>query len=880
MPGSGADSDSSASAGSRSTKSPPRKRKNVRAHTPSDNEEEFVPKKSPPAKNDEEEASKNGTVQEEAMNVFGRTGGAYIPPAKLRAMQASIKDRSSVAYQRMSWEALKKSLNGLINKVNVSNLKNIVPEIFSENLIRGRGLLCRSLMKAQSASPTFTAVYAGLVSIINTKFPRIVALLLGRLTIQFRRAYRRNDKAVCLASVRFLAHLTNQGVVNELLVFEILALLLERPTDDSVEVAVGLMRECGAYLSDTNMRVCNELFDRFRAILNEGAIDKRTQYMIEVLFQVRKDKFKDNPAIIPELDLVEEEDQIVHYVELDEELDPEEMLNVFKEDPNFLENEEKYKEIKKEILGDESDEGEDGEERSDDEEEDEEAAAAEQAREQMKIKDMTDTNLVNLRRDIYLTIMSALSFEECCHKLMKLNISEGQEYVLCDMIIECCSNERTYISFYGFLGERFSKLQRMWSDAFANCFEKTYKEIHRYETNRLRNIAKYFSHLLATDAITWHVFALIRLTEADTTSSSRIFLKIILEEIVSALGIQKLKERMADPTMVIAVQTENGQQTRGVFDGLFPKDPRSPKDTRFAINYFTAIKLGILSEDLRVWLKNVPNMIKAQAQATAVSDSDSSDSSDSESNSDSDSSDSSSLDSSESGSDSSASSPSSPPRKAAPGKGPGVNGARSLHDRRRNLSPPMNIERQRMLDSTNRRDDSGARNGHALPERRRSSEGRKSPDRRRSPEGRRSLDTRRSPDRRDRRRSPEDDRREHRRSLDDRRSPDRRRSPVRRRSPEERRSPDRRRSPVRRRSPPADRRSPDRQRSGRDDETSRRSPRGNDRRRDDGSETPPRVGDEGVSSKRLRNRSDSSSSSSPGSTPPRRRDDGKRVRRE
>ncbi|KAI8800320.1 MIF4G-domain-containing protein [Cladochytrium replicatum] len=879
MPDSGgSDSDSSASSRSRSPNSPPRKQKNLRAHTPSDNEEEFVPKKSPPLpkKEDEEEAN-NGTLQEEALNVFGRTGGAYIPPAKLRAMQASIKDRSSVAYQRMSWEALKKSLNGLINKVNVSNLKNIVPEIFSENLIRGRGLLCRSLMKAQAASPTFTAVYAGLVAIINTKFPRIVALLLGRLTIQFRRAYRRNDKAVCLASVRFLAHLTNQGVVNELLVFEILALLLERPTDDSVEVAVGLMRECGAYLSDTNMRVCNELFDRFRAILNEGAIDKRTQYMIEVLFQVRKDKFKDNPAIIPELDLVEEEDQIVHYVELDEELDPEEMLNVFKEDPNFMENEEKYKDIKKEILGDESDEGEDGEEGTDDEDEDEEAAAADQAREQMKIKDMTDTNLVNLRRDIYLTIMSALSFEECCHKLMKLNISEGQEYVLCDMIIECCSNERTYISFYGFLGERFSKLHRMWADAFANCFEKTYKEIHRYETNRLRNIAKYFSHLLATDAITWHVFALIRLTEVDTTSSSRIFLKIILEEIVSALGIQKLKERLADPTMVIAVQTENGQQTRGVFDGLFPKDPRSPKDTRFAINYFTAIKLGILSEDLRVWLKNVPNMIKAQAQATAVSDSDSSDSSDSDdSESDSDSSDSSSSDSSDSDSDSTASSASSPPRKAAPvsnNKVSSANGTRSLDNRPRNLSPPMNSERQRMLNSTIRRDDKGGTNGRASPNRRRSPEGRKSPDRRRSPERRRSPDTRRSPDRREGRRSPGGDRRERRRSPDDRHSPDRRKSPARRRSPEDRRSPDRRRSPVR-------------PRSRHDDDRNGRSPRGNDRRRDEGSATPPRRRDrnEGAASKRLRSRSDSrssrSSSSNRASTPPRRRDDGKRVRRE
>lgn len=79
--------------------------------------------------------------------LFLQTGGAYIPPARLKMMQENIADKSrynvkvvytstipsfweigfvltsvvsllhSEAYQRLSWEALKKSINGLINKV-------------------------------------------------------------------------------------------------------------------------------------------------------------------------------------------------------------------------------------------------------------------------------------------------------------------------------------------------------------------------------------------------------------------------------------------------------------------------------------------------------------------------------------------------------------------------------------------------------------------------------------------------------------------------------------------------------------------------------------------------------------------------------------------
>lgn len=44
----------------------------------------------------------------------------------------------SVEYQRMSWEALKKSINGLVNKVNKSNIKEIITELIGENIVRGR----------------------------------------------------------------------------------------------------------------------------------------------------------------------------------------------------------------------------------------------------------------------------------------------------------------------------------------------------------------------------------------------------------------------------------------------------------------------------------------------------------------------------------------------------------------------------------------------------------------------------------------------------------------------------------------------------------------------------------------------------------------------
>ena len=150
-----------------------------------------------------------------------RAGGAYIPPYRLKQLQAQVEDKSSEDYQRLTWEALKKSINGLVNKVAVGNIQQMVPEVFGENLVRGRGLFCRSLMKAQMSSPAYTHVYAGLVAIINTKMPELGELLLKRVILQFRRAYRRNDKPVCIAVTKFIAHLVNQQVAHEILALQV-----------------------------------------------------------------------------------------------------------------------------------------------------------------------------------------------------------------------------------------------------------------------------------------------------------------------------------------------------------------------------------------------------------------------------------------------------------------------------------------------------------------------------------------------------------------------------------------------------------------------------------------------------------------------------------
>ena len=68
-------------------------------------------------------------------------------------MMQEAEDKTSPEFQRMTWDALRKSLNGLINKVNVNNIKDLLPEIFGE--VRQTNS-CASAQCIQRAEPVMS----------------------------------------------------------------------------------------------------------------------------------------------------------------------------------------------------------------------------------------------------------------------------------------------------------------------------------------------------------------------------------------------------------------------------------------------------------------------------------------------------------------------------------------------------------------------------------------------------------------------------------------------------------------------------------------------------------------------------------------------------
>ncbi|KAG7662284.1 CWC22 [[Candida] subhashii] len=506
--------------------------------------------------------------------------------------------------QKQQWKQLKRTIEKSITNLDTNNIKSTVIELFKCNLIRGKGLFVRCLMKWQLIDYRYAAMFSCLVAVINSKIPEIGELLCKRLVIQFKKNYIKNHRRNIIACLLFLGNLVNQQVVSEIVMLQIIQLLLESPNDESIEIAVRVLKVIGAHLDKHSQAASNMIFDRLRDILQDDkSIGEGPKKQITSLINLRRSKFKGFPSIPKEFDIVEDEDRETHIIDLqDDDILAEDELNIFQYDEEYDDHEEEYEELRKEIL--EEEEGENTEPQSSEVVPGKEAIVVPDE----KITDMSQQDLVQFQKTVYLTIMSSMSSDEAVHKLLRLKKSKTRvkdedplddDEVLADMIIKCCSQEKTYSKYFGIIIEKLCGFNQHWHDIFVNLFKKYYTLIENFETNSIRNIGKLFGHLFASDQIelssAWNE---IQLTEQDTNPAIRILLKFIFQEMIEGLGIKEVKERLI-----------NDEYIKPHIRGLLPVVDVTWEDAdhlRFSINFFTAIGLGTLTDEMRDVLKNLP----------------------------------------------------------------------------------------------------------------------------------------------------------------------------------------------------------------------------------------------------------------------------------
>ena len=157
------------------------------------------------------------------------------------------------------------------------------------------------------------------------------------------------------------------------------------------------------------------------------------------------------------------------------------------------------------------------------------------------------------------------------------------------MIIDCCSQERSYSTFYGLIGECFCKLNWICTESFEEAFNKYY--LYDYP-----------------GPVIWTVYE----TSPDFLDISSPPTRFPGWYLIASRSMKMIRR------VVVVFRQDHDAKNDGR-DGIslrwpsararvsesrsIPSEFESESLNHFAINYFTSIGLGVITEEIREYLK-------------------------------------------------------------------------------------------------------------------------------------------------------------------------------------------------------------------------------------------------------------------------------------
>ncbi|SCU98835.1 LAMI_0F16424g1_1 [Lachancea mirantina] len=471
---------------------------------------------------------------------------------------------SNEVYQQEIWVSSREHIAYVIDNLEDDNVMASYESLYSVNLLRSHRLVSYAILKSLEKSSRKAHLYANLVSLIDCDIPECGELLAEQCAAQFVEWHRKGLNYAAQSSlISMLGELFKLGSLHELVILELLQLLTTSDLVSNVGLTVDLMERAGRTLSEVSPAAHDMIFEELRSQLQMRSFDAKAERRVSLLFDARK---KEYPVSASQEISLPPHDSVVHVFDLGElKVVSLEGLQRFQYDAHFFELEDQFESIKNAAL--------------------ERFPVAKNETDAFVVHDRTQSEDIQFKKSIYLLLKGSLSGEEAAHKLLKLRVRDEEKSRLVYVLAMTCSQETTYSKYYGLVAERLLSSHRAWKKAFATVFEENYTEVDNFKASQIRSLGKFWGHILASDYVGFEVFECIHMSEAETTPPKRVYVKFIFQELVAELGIPNLKARLDESYI------------QPFLNKIFPT--QSAADLRFAINFFTAIGLGILTENLR-----------------------------------------------------------------------------------------------------------------------------------------------------------------------------------------------------------------------------------------------------------------------------------------
>lgn len=509
------------------------------------------------------------------------SGSRYIPPALRRKLAL---EKSEVSAEVL---ALQKSIKGPINKLSETNVGSIVNEINGLFLNNARQLVTENLTSIILESvihqgrllDTFVYLHAVLVAAIY----RLQGVDFGAYFVQTLIEKYEKLKVDPLRSketiniISLLSSVYAFQLVSSRLLYDIIRVLIDELSESNAELLLKIIRTSGNQMRSDDPTALKEIVlqvTKKAASISLDAVSTRMQFLIETIASLKNNKLKDVNESTHQLTIRLK--KFLGNFASSKAVDP---LQVSLDDIHNIDTKGKWWLVGSAWKGDDG------------------AVKSELVNSDVMndILDSADVNWIELaraqrmntdiRRAIFISIMSANDYIDAVTKLDKLALKKAQEREIPRIVIHCAVVEPAWNPYYGILAAKLCDSHSyrktfqfmLWdlikgfegasgddSDEEEDVFSGF--DDSRDEDDKLKkilNLGRFFGYLFAEGSLALHMLRTVNFVTA--SSDNKLFMEVLfvtfLDQIgkrsqVNAIGVglvgkKKMSEQKFDDRILI-----------------------------------------------------------------------------------------------------------------------------------------------------------------------------------------------------------------------------------------------------------------------------------------------------------------------------------------
>ncbi|KAJ6513111.1 hypothetical protein C8R45DRAFT_857463 [Mycena sanguinolenta] len=504
-------------------------------------------------------------------------GTAYVPP-HLRKRPQDEADSEAII-------KLTRQLKGLLNRMTEQNIGSILDSI--EEIYRKHSrndvtstlttLIVDGISSHSSLLDSYVVLHAAFVAslhkIVGIEF---AAFFVQKVVSEYEQHYAAlkdapdqaaavSDNAQTGAStsgkegsnlIVLLSELYNFQVISCVLVFDIIRGLLDTDLSEyGVELLLKVVRNSGQQLRQDDPSALKDIIQIVQNKISDSdeALGSRTRFMVETLTNLKNNKLKRNTTLNQGADAVERMKKFLTGLSKSRHVMAHEPLRVSLQDLHSAESKGKWWLVGAAWGGDPLVDRQD---------------AASTMREQQAASngDSANTALLKLarkqgmntdiRRSIFVILMSSDDYVDACERLSQLSLTEVQQREIVRVLLHCCGNEKTYNPYYVLVCQHLCRSSHAYKITLQFCLWdflrdlgeanvggaevlKNLKDgddsggggfdVKSISRTRIRNVARAYAWWIAKDCVTLGILKPVDFTTLKP--QSREFLKELMVQL-------------------------------------------------------------------------------------------------------------------------------------------------------------------------------------------------------------------------------------------------------------------------------------------------------------------------------------------------------------